>query len=266
MVNFSVFHWVIVLLFVLVVAYGARLLILATKPRSEDVANTWKFRTIVFVILAVVVPLWILTLPLFLYFAYRSYVEGTSSVPSNIESAATHVPSNIDGAAKQTSATTPTKRVGIMAIGLAGSLLVGTAVHWNFADEWFVYRHHSEWVERVPKPSIEISGSEWQEEASGWVLYDRACRNSAVKSSPMGILTVGPLFECRMEFIPHIVHSNWTIETSFAEYAHELFRLRSGSYFPFTIIILLLLFLGLLMRSGLVDKLSTWIRVGKLNE
>lgn len=264
--NFSFLHWIVVLFFVFALAYVAWRILLATKSRPDEIADTWKPRTAVFVILAVVVPLWILTLPLFLYLAYRSYVEGCSSVPSNVESATTHVLSNIDDTVKQTTAGTPIERVGILAIGLAGLLLIGIAVYWNIAEEWFVHRHQSKWLERVPMPSIEVAGGEWQEDASGWVLYERVCRNAAVKASPMGILTVGPLFECRMQFIPHIVHSDWTMQTSFAEYARALFRPDFGSYFPFTIIILLLLFLGILMRLGLVDKLSSWIKVGRLNE
>ena len=46
------------------------------KPEAGEVANTWKFRTVVFVFLACVVPLWLITTPLFLYLAYRSYVAG----------------------------------------------------------------------------------------------------------------------------------------------------------------------------------------------
>lgn len=55
------------------------------KSQTNEVANTFKFRTVVFIILALIVPLWFVSLPLFLYFAYRSYVSGVepSSLSSN---------------------------------------------------------------------------------------------------------------------------------------------------------------------------------------
>ena len=43
---------------------------------SVEIANTWKFRTVVFVILACILPLWPISIPLFLYLAYRSYIAG----------------------------------------------------------------------------------------------------------------------------------------------------------------------------------------------
>jgi hypothetical protein len=49
----------------------------STQP-AEEAPNTWKFRTVVFLILAVVFPLWPITLPLFLYIAYRSYKSGST--------------------------------------------------------------------------------------------------------------------------------------------------------------------------------------------
>lgn len=74
--NFSIFHWV----WLLVLAIGAyflfRLVVRVSKPQANEVANTFKFRTVVFLILAFAIPLWIITLPLFLFLAYRSYLAG----------------------------------------------------------------------------------------------------------------------------------------------------------------------------------------------
>lgn len=43
---------------------------------THEIANTFKFRTVIFIILSLIVPLWIVTLPLFLFLAYKSYVAG----------------------------------------------------------------------------------------------------------------------------------------------------------------------------------------------
>lgn len=51
------------------------------KPEAGEVANTWKFRTVVFVCLAAVIPIWPISVPVFLYFAYRSYVAGSAPAP-----------------------------------------------------------------------------------------------------------------------------------------------------------------------------------------
>jgi hypothetical protein len=48
---------------------------------SSEVANTFKFRTIIFILLGLITPLWLITLPLFWYFAYKSYVAGTALYP-----------------------------------------------------------------------------------------------------------------------------------------------------------------------------------------
>jgi hypothetical protein len=50
--------------------------------RSEpgELACTWKFRTVIYLLMAIAVPLWPLTFPLFAFFAYRSYREGLPSV------------------------------------------------------------------------------------------------------------------------------------------------------------------------------------------
>ncbi|MDR2212745.1 MAG: SHOCT domain-containing protein [Pseudomonadales bacterium] len=46
------------------------------KPAPDEVANTFKPRTVVFIILGLIIPVWIITLPLFWYFAYKSYIAG----------------------------------------------------------------------------------------------------------------------------------------------------------------------------------------------
>lgn len=46
------------------------------KPEPGEVAHTWKFRTVAFICLALVIPFWSISLPVFLYLAYRSYVSG----------------------------------------------------------------------------------------------------------------------------------------------------------------------------------------------
>ena len=46
------------------------------NSNNGEVANTWKGRTVVYVVLALITPLWLVTLPLFLYLAYRSYQQG----------------------------------------------------------------------------------------------------------------------------------------------------------------------------------------------
>jgi len=67
------------LLFLAVLILPLFFLVRALKPQADEIANTWKFRTVVFTIIAFVIPLWLITLPLFLYLAYRSYVAGTAA-------------------------------------------------------------------------------------------------------------------------------------------------------------------------------------------
>jgi hypothetical protein len=54
---------------------------LSLRPSPNEIANTFKFRTIVYIILALLpIPLlWLITLPLFLYLAYRTYIYGKPS-------------------------------------------------------------------------------------------------------------------------------------------------------------------------------------------
>lgn len=44
---------------------------------SEEKANTFKFSTIVYLVLGLILPLWPITLPLFWFLAYRSYKRGS---------------------------------------------------------------------------------------------------------------------------------------------------------------------------------------------
>ena len=59
----------------------ARLLLrpvrIALQPQAGELARTWKFRTAVYLVLACAVPLWPLSVPLFLWLAHRSYLAGT---------------------------------------------------------------------------------------------------------------------------------------------------------------------------------------------
>ncbi|EDN68125.1 hypothetical protein BGP_2825 [Beggiatoa sp. PS] len=43
---------------------------------SEEKENTFKFTTVLFIILGLMLPLWPITLPLFFWLAYRSYKKG----------------------------------------------------------------------------------------------------------------------------------------------------------------------------------------------
>jgi H+/gluconate symporter-like permease len=67
----------LMLVFLVVIILAIFLLFRVTKPTTGEVANTFKFRTVIFIILAFAIPFWIITLPLFLYLAYKSYAAGT---------------------------------------------------------------------------------------------------------------------------------------------------------------------------------------------
>jgi H+/gluconate symporter-like permease len=79
--SFSIFHWLIA---IAVIGLPVALLVVAVfaiksmfKPGLHEIANTWKGRTFLFAGLAVLVPLWLITLPLFAYLAHKSYKEGS---------------------------------------------------------------------------------------------------------------------------------------------------------------------------------------------
>ena len=46
----------------------------------NEIQNTFKFRTVIYLILGLIIPFWIITLPLFWFLAYRSYKDG---IPEN---------------------------------------------------------------------------------------------------------------------------------------------------------------------------------------
>lgn len=55
---------------------------IAAKKANQGVADTFKFGTVVFIILGVIIPFWIVTLPLFWFLAYRSYKQGRVADPA----------------------------------------------------------------------------------------------------------------------------------------------------------------------------------------
>lgn len=73
---------------------GGKSLIKSDSKPDADVSepilygneNTFKFSTIIYIILGLIVPLWIVTLPLFWWFAYQSYKDGSGTpLPSPTE-------------------------------------------------------------------------------------------------------------------------------------------------------------------------------------
>jgi hypothetical protein len=76
MTSFSILHWIIFFVIIgipLLLVFGA---LRAGVGRPGEKINTWKFRTIVFIILAVIIPAWPISIPLFLYLAFNSYKAG----------------------------------------------------------------------------------------------------------------------------------------------------------------------------------------------
>ncbi|MDR0251116.1 MAG: SHOCT domain-containing protein [Burkholderiales bacterium] len=74
--SFSLWHWFVVGTFLLLIVLIKGLLKSNSSSSENEIADTWKFRTVIFVILAFVIPFWLITLPLFLFLAYRSYKAG----------------------------------------------------------------------------------------------------------------------------------------------------------------------------------------------
>jgi hypothetical protein len=86
MSGLSVWHWLIVL-----IVLGVPILLLRAilVSRPNDMANTWKFSTVVFVILAFIYPpFYFITIPLFLFLSYLTYKAGAPSqgAPASPES------------------------------------------------------------------------------------------------------------------------------------------------------------------------------------
>lgn len=78
--SFSVWHWMILLIIVGII-FAIIKALTGGGPRPGEEANTWKLRTFVYVVLALILPLWLVTLPLFLWLAYRSYRDGSPPIP-----------------------------------------------------------------------------------------------------------------------------------------------------------------------------------------
>ncbi len=73
---FSIWHFLI-----LFTIFGLPLLVLVAlgmhKPQLGEKPATFKFRTIIYLALAFVIPLWPITFPIFAYLAFRSYQAGS---------------------------------------------------------------------------------------------------------------------------------------------------------------------------------------------
>lgn len=72
----SFWNWVIIICALVGLYWFIKSLLRPNPSAAPEVANTFKFRTVVYIILAFAVPLWLVTFPLFLYLAYKSYVAG----------------------------------------------------------------------------------------------------------------------------------------------------------------------------------------------
>jgi hypothetical protein len=48
---------------------------------AQEIENTFKFTTVLFLIIGLILPLWPITLPLFFWLAYRSYKNGVPEKP-----------------------------------------------------------------------------------------------------------------------------------------------------------------------------------------
>ncbi len=48
----------------------------ALRPEPGELSCSWKFRTVVYIALSLVIPLWPITFALFLLLAHRSYLAG----------------------------------------------------------------------------------------------------------------------------------------------------------------------------------------------
>lgn len=72
----------------------------AASKVNQGVANTFKFSTVVFIILGVIIPFWIITLPLFWFLAYRSYRQGRVADPAADASGGAPGPSALDAIEK----------------------------------------------------------------------------------------------------------------------------------------------------------------------
>lgn len=74
--SLSIAHWLIVLLAIGVPLLIILLLVGMLKRQPGELRNTFKFRTAVHLVLAFLTSGLVLTIPLFLWLAYRSYCDG----------------------------------------------------------------------------------------------------------------------------------------------------------------------------------------------
>jgi len=82
MSSFSLWHWLVVLTVVGVPILLIALVVGILKPQKAEASNTWKFRTIIYLLLAFFTSFLVVTIPIFLYLAYRSYVTGDAGPPA----------------------------------------------------------------------------------------------------------------------------------------------------------------------------------------
>lgn len=64
--------------FLIVVLLLLRAVLVVFRPEPHERQGSWKFRTVIYVVLAFAIPLWPLTCPLFLVLAHRSYLAGAA--------------------------------------------------------------------------------------------------------------------------------------------------------------------------------------------
>jgi hypothetical protein len=154
-------------------------------------------------------------------------------------------------------ADTPTKRVGVIFIGLALAGWLGAAVHWNLLRTPFFYSE-TRWTEWTPKPAESANGTYWRETALGWTLYNRACTEQT--KSDQNFYTAN--MKCQIRFIPHqaVYRTEW--KTSFESFVDELFDARRGDYYLINLVSWIAILLGFLVFFGLLDKAVRWVKTG----
>jgi len=95
--NSAFWNWVLIAAIVMGVFSFIKYLRRPASPNTYEVENTFKFRTIIYIILAISIPLWLITFPLFIYLAYRSYVSGEKQHQHTEISKTIVAPRNISG-------------------------------------------------------------------------------------------------------------------------------------------------------------------------
>jgi hypothetical protein len=149
------------------------------------------------------------------------------------------------------------QRLSIILILSAFLIWLGTALHWNLTQHGFIYREAEAQIEKIPKPTEEANNAFWREETTGWGLYDGTCVDTDRTSKPeTDPLTYVPPLACRTKVVPHkqIVSYKW--HQSFARYLGHSFK-HWGNYFWYSMLAVLLLGSGVLLYSGLVNRLTS---------